>query len=149
MTAYLLLQKIPHFVYNDEIAITKLSTIRTSLKEEAENVGVKLTFLPFFIKAASNALKKFPILNSTMDANCENITYKNSHNIGVAMDTAVGLAVPVIKNVEKLNIIEIAKELNRLMKSGKEGNFTTEDLAGGTFAISNIGAVSRVFFLSN
>jgi len=137
--------KIPHFVYCDEIAVTKLSKIRKSLKKDAEEAGAKLTMLPFFIKAASNALYKFPILNASLDENCENIIYKSSHNIAVAMDTAVGLAVPVIKNVEKLSILEIAKELNRLMKSGKDGNFTTHDLTGGTFTISNIGVIGGTY----
>lgn len=97
--------------------------------------------MPFFIKAASNALQRFPVLNATLDENCENVTYKGEHNIGVAMDTKVGLAVPVIKNVEKLSIIEISNELNRLIKSGRDGTFSPQDLSGGTFTISNIGAV--------
>lgn len=138
-------------MYCDEIEITKLSTIRKSLKEEGLKQGIKLTILPFFIKATSNALKQYPILNSSLDENCENIIYKSSHNIGVAMDTAAGLAVPVIKNVEQLSILEIAKKLNELIKSGKKGSFTKEDLVGGTITISNIGAVSNfnIFLISN
>lgn len=104
--------------------------------------------MPFFIKAASNALDRYPILNATLDENCENVIYKVSHNIGVAMDTKMGLAVPVIKSVDKLTILEIATELSRLLKSGKEGNFTTNDLAGATFTISNIGMVSKEKYIN-
>lgn len=98
--------------------------------------------MPFFIKAASNALQRYPILNASLDENCEKVTYHGAHNIGIAMDTKIGLAVPVIKNVNALSIIEIAKELNRLMELGKEGSFLGSDLVGGTFTISNIGIVS-------
>lgn len=101
--------------------------------------------MPFFIKAASNALSKYPVLNSSFDANFNNVIYKKSHNIGVAMDTKVGLAVPVIKNVKNLSVIEIARELNRLMMAGKEGTFSSEDLADGTFSISNIGIIGGTY----
>lgn len=101
--------------------------------------------MPFFIKAASNALFKYPIINSSFDDTYSNIIYKKPHNIGVAMDTKIGLAVPVIKNVETLNVIQIAKELNRLMLAGKEGTFSSNDLTGGTFSISNIGVVGGTY----
>lgn len=103
---------------------------------------MKLSILSFFIKAVSQALLDHPIVNAVVDDNCENVTYRRAHNIGVAMDTKVGLAVPVIKNVEKLSILEINSELNRLISSGKSGNFVPQDLSGGTFTVSNIGAVS-------
>lgn len=78
-----------------------------------------------------------------MDSNNENIIYWKHHNIGIAMATSNGLAVPVIKKVEHLTIVEIARELNRLMKNGKNGNFSPDDLTGATFSISNIGVVSH------
>ncbi|EFA11496.1 lipoamide acyltransferase component of branched-chain alpha-keto acid dehydrogenase complex, mitochondrial [Tribolium castaneum] len=137
--------KIPHFVYSDEIAVTQLSQLRQTLKKLPETQDLKLSFMPFFIKAASNALQRFPVLNASLDENCENVTYKSEHNIGVAMDTKVGLAVPVIKNVETLSIIEISNELNRLIKSGRSGSFSPQDLAGGTFTISNIGAIGGTY----
>lgn len=98
--------------------------------------------MPFFVKAISNSLQRYPILNANVDWNTEKVVYRGSHNIGIAMDTKIGLAVPVIKNVDQLSIIEIAKELNRLMRSGKQGSFASSDLAGGSFTISNIGVVS-------
>lgn len=137
--------KIPDFVYSDEVAVTKLAQLRQAVKEECLKSGVKISYMPFFIKAASNGLLKYPVLNASVDSNCENITYKSSHNIGIAMDTKVGLAVPVIKNVQDLSVIEIAKELNRLMISGKEGTFSASDLTGGTFAISNIGVIGGTY----
>lgn len=110
-----------------------------------EVTDLKISFMPFFIKATSNALLKYPILNSSFDENYTNVIYKKPHNIGVAMDTKVGLAVPVIKNVHKLNVLEIAKELNRLMTAGKDGVFTNEDLTGGTFSVSNIGVIGGTY----
>jgi len=137
--------KIPHFVYSDEIKVTKLSKLRKELKNLPELKDTKITFLPFFIKAASNALQRYPVINSSIDEKCENIVYHKHHNIGVAMATSQGLAVPVIKNVESLTVVEIASELNRLILCGKEGNFSLSDLSGATFSISNIGIVGGTY----
>lgn len=122
--------------------MTKLSELRKTVKDLTDK---KLSFMPFFIKAASNALLKYPILNSSFDDSYSNVIYKKSHNIGVAMDTKIGLAVPVIKNVENLNVMQIAEELQRVMRAGKEGTFSSEDLNGGTFSISNIGVVGGTY----
>lgn len=138
--------KIPHFVYSDELRVTQLTSMRREVRAFLEQSGnVKLSAMPFFIKAASNALRRFPVLNATVDEGCANVTYRAAHNIGVAMDTKVGLAVPVIKNVQHLSVMEIALELNRLMQSGKQGNFKPDDLANGTFSISNIGAIGGTY----
>ncbi|XP_050314190.1 lipoamide acyltransferase component of branched-chain alpha-keto acid dehydrogenase complex, mitochondrial [Anthonomus grandis grandis] len=136
--------KIPHFGYSDEIRVTKLSKLRKELKQ-LPDLDVKITFLPFFIKAASNALKRYPIINSSLDGKCENIIYKKHHNIGIAMDTNQGLAVPVIKNVAELTIIDIAQEITRLIASGRSGNFAPSDLSGATFSISNIGIIGGTY----
>lgn len=134
-----MLQKIPQFLYSDEIKVTELSNLRKMLRNTEE---IKLSFLPFFVKAVSNALSKYPILNARLDEQCEHIIYNDKHNIGIAMDTAQGLAVPVIKNVQQLGVIDISLELQRLLKNGKEGTFSPDDLSGGTFTVSNIGSVS-------
>lgn len=97
--------------------------------------------MPFFIKASSNALSAFPVLNTRLDDKIQNIIYINNHNIGIAMDTPLGLVVPVIKDVQDKNILEIAEELNRLQGLAKQAKFAKEDLEGGTFSISNIGSV--------
>ncbi|VDK45202.1 unnamed protein product, partial [Anisakis simplex] len=137
--------KIPHFGYNDEIVMDKLIEMRNQLKELSKDRGIKMTYTPIFIKAYSLALRQFPVINATVDAKLENITYKASHNICVAMDTPDGLIVPNIKNCEQRNIWEIGVELNRLMEDARKGAVAPSDLAGGTFTISNIGAIGGTY----
>ncbi|XP_026353320.1 lipoamide acyltransferase component of branched-chain alpha-keto acid dehydrogenase complex, mitochondrial isoform X1 [Ursus arctos] len=137
--------KIPHFGYCDEVDLTELVKLREELKPIALARGIKLTFMPFFLKAASLGLLQFPILNASVDENCQNITYKASHNIGIAMDTEQGLIVPNVKNVQIHSIFEIATELNRLQKLGSAGQLSTTDLTGGTFTLSNIGSIGGTY----
>ncbi|XP_032157303.1 lipoamide acyltransferase component of branched-chain alpha-keto acid dehydrogenase complex, mitochondrial [Mustela erminea] len=137
--------KIPHFGYCDEVDLTELVKLREELKSIASARGIKLTFMPFFLKAASLGLLQFPILNASVDENCQNITYKASHNIGIAMDTEQGLIVPNVKNVQMCSIFEIATELNRLQKLGSVGQLSTTDLTGGTFTLSNIGSIGGTY----
>ena len=132
---------IPHFGLSDEIDVTNLVQLRPTLKQIAKERSVSLTYMPFFVKAVSMALTEFPIINSTVDQKCENITYKASHNIGVAMDTKQGLLVPNIKNVHNLSIVQIARELNRLQELGARSQLSGADLSNGTFTLSNIGSV--------
>lgn len=107
--------------------------------------GMKMTFMPFFIKAVSLSLQHYPVLNSHFSSDSSTITYKASHNIGVAMDTANGLLVPNIKDVQVKSVVEIAKELDRLMQLGQAGQLGMVDLTGGTFSLSNIGAVGGTY----
>lgn len=134
-------QKIPQFLYSDEITVTELSHLRRLLKTTED---MKISFLPFFVKAISNALSKYPILNASLDDQWEHIIFHRNHNIGIAVDTAQGLAVPIIKNVQEMGVLDIATDLQRLLKSGKEGTFSLNDLSGGTFTVSNIGSVSML-----
>ncbi|CAL4119822.1 unnamed protein product, partial [Meganyctiphanes norvegica] len=138
-------KKVPHFGYNDEIDMTTLAGLRKQLKEIAEQYGVRFSYMPFFIKAASMALVHYPVLNSSVDANCDNITYKASHNIGIAMDTSNGLAVPNIKGVQNLTLMEVAAEINRLQEAGSRGALKTQDITGGTFTLSNIGSIGGTY----
>ncbi|KAG8555952.1 hypothetical protein GDO81_017877 [Engystomops pustulosus] len=142
MTAAL---KIPHFGYCDEVDMTTLVTLREELKPVAESCGVRLSFMPFFLKAASLGLLQYPILNASVDENCQNITYKAAHNIGIAMDTQQGLIVPNVKNVQVRSIFEIAAELNRLQSLGSSGQLGAADLTGGTFTLSNIGSIGGTY----
>ncbi|XP_053356423.1 lipoamide acyltransferase component of branched-chain alpha-keto acid dehydrogenase complex, mitochondrial-like isoform X1 [Clarias gariepinus] len=142
MTAAL---KIPHFGYCDEVDLTELVRLRSELKGLAESRGVKLSYMPFFIKAASLGLLQFPVLNASVDESCQNITYKASHNIGLAMDTPQGLLVPNVKGVQALSVFEIAAELNRLQALGSGGQLGTADLTGGTFTLSNIGSIGGTY----
>lgn len=142
MTAAL---KIPHFGYCDEVDLSRLVSLRAELKSVTEGRGIKLSYMPFFIKAASLSLLHFPILNASVDEGCQNITYKASHNIGLAMDTSQGLLVPNVKNVQLLSVFEIAQELNRLQTLGAAGQLGTADLSGGTFTLSNIGSIGGTY----
>ncbi|KAI8116393.1 hypothetical protein FF38_14061 [Lucilia cuprina] len=138
--------KIPHFAYSDEVDMTNLMGFRDQLKEVAQENGVpKLTFMPFCIKAASIALSKYPILNSSLDLETESIIYKGAHNISVAIDTPQGLVVPNVKNVQNKNIIEIAQDLNALIERGRKGALTPQDFADGTFSLSNIGVIGGTY----
>ncbi|KIH55894.1 putative dihydrolipoyllysine-residue acetyltransferase component of pyruvate dehydrogenase complex, partial [Ancylostoma duodenale] len=137
--------KIPHFGYDDEVCADALITIRKELKEMASDRGVKLSYMPFFIKAASLALLEFPSLNASVDEKLENVIYKACHNICLAMDTPGGLVVPNIKNCEQRSIFEIAAELQRLQEDGKREKISREDLTGGTFTISNIGNIGGTY----
>ncbi|KAL8178268.1 UNVERIFIED_CONTAM: hypothetical protein K2H54_039108 [Gekko kuhli] len=137
--------KIPHFGYCDEVDLTQLIKLREELKSVADARGVKLSYMPFFIKAASLGLLHYPILNASVDENCQNITYKASHNIGVAMDTGQGLVVPNVKNVQIRSVFEIASELNRLQNLGSANQLGTADLTGGTFTLSNIGTIGGTY----
>ncbi|UJR10812.1 hypothetical protein I4U23_014999 [Adineta vaga] len=134
---------VPHFTYCDEYDMSQLVKLRKQLKKQ--NKDIKMSYLPFIIKACSQALTNHPILNAYVDAKCENITYKGSHNIGIAMDTKDGLLVPNIKNVQQLTINQIASELSRLQQLGKAGKLSTDDLTGGTFSLSNIGAIGGTY----
>jgi len=138
---------IPHFGYCDEIDMTSMALLRKQLKGNpmVKEHGIKLSFMPFFIKAASMALAEYPVLNSSIDEACENITYKASHNIGLAMDTNQGLIVPNIKNVQSLSVLDIAQELARLLDAGNKGTLGSKDLVGGTFTLSNIGSIGGTY----
>uniref|UniRef100_A0A7N6B878 Dihydrolipoamide acetyltransferase component of pyruvate dehydrogenase complex n=1 Tax=Anabas testudineus TaxID=64144 RepID=A0A7N6B878_ANATE len=142
MTAAL---KIPHFGYCDEVDLSRLVALRAELRSVAEGRGVKLSYMPFFIKAASLSLLQFPVLNASVDEACQNITYKASHNIGLAMDTSQGLLVPNVKNAQLLSVFEIAQALNRLQALGAAGQLGTAELSGGTFTLSNIGSIGGTY----
>ncbi|XP_075038637.1 lipoamide acyltransferase component of branched-chain alpha-keto acid dehydrogenase complex, mitochondrial [Mixophyes fleayi] len=136
---------IPHFGYCDEVDMTRLVHLREELKSVAESKGVRLSFMPFFLKAASLGLLQYPILNASLDEKCQNITYKAAHNIGIAMDTHQGLIVPNVKNIQVRSIFEIAAELNRLQSLGATGQLGATDLTGGTFTLSNIGSIGGTY----
>jgi len=137
--------KIPHFGYKDEIDMSQLVKLRKDLKKSCEERGVKLSYMPFIVKACSMALMHFPVLNSSYNVEAGTITYKASHNIGLAMDTPMGLLVPNIKSVQQLSVFDIAIELSRLHHLGLAGKLSTQDLSGGTFSLSNIGSIGGTY----
>ncbi len=132
---------IPHFTYSEEVDMTDLIALRLSLKETYKEQGVKLTMMPFFVKAMSLALKEFPILNSQLNDDASEIHYLNAHNIGMAVDSKIGLLVPNIKNVAQRSIVDVANEVTRLTDAARAGRLSMDDLSEGTITISNIGAL--------
>nr|WP_297349147.1 dihydrolipoyllysine-residue acetyltransferase [uncultured Glaciecola sp.] len=132
---------IPHFTVSDELVMDNLIALRSQLKPEFEKQGVKLSFMPFFIKSLSLALKSFPEINSRLTKDESELHYLSSHNIGMAIDSKIGLLVPNIKNVQNLSLFEVAQECERIINAAREGKLSNTDLSNGTISISNIGAL--------
>jgi 2-oxoisovalerate dehydrogenase E2 component (dihydrolipoyl transacylase) len=132
---------VPHFTYCEEIDMTKLIKLRGELKEVYAKQDIKLTMMPFFMKSMSLALKEFPIVNSQVNADCTELTYFDDHNIGMAVDSKIGLLVPNVKNVQIKSILELATDITRLTNDARSGRVPAADLKGGTISISNIGAI--------
>lgn len=137
---------IPHFTYCEEIDMTELIKLRLALKEtlvvkEMAKQNIKLTMMPFFMKAISLALKEFPVINSQVNEDCTELTYFNDHNIGMAVDSKVGLLVPNVKQVQTKSILDLAADISRLTYDARSGRVQSADLKGGTITISNIGAI--------
>jgi 2-oxoisovalerate dehydrogenase E2 component (dihydrolipoyl transacylase) len=133
--------KVPHFGYSERVIMDAAIGLRELMRSSVP----KFSFMPLWIKAASVALKDFPILNASLvpgkDSSTLMIEYHDYHNISIAMDTQQGLAVPVIKHVDKKSIAQISAELDVLIEKGKRNALTRQDLANGTFALSNIGSI--------
>lgn len=138
---------IPHFTYCEEIDMTELIKLRLALKDDVSiktimaNQDIKLTMMPFFMKAISLALKEFPVINSQVNDDCTELTYFNDHNIGMAVDSKIGLLVPNVKQVQTKSILELAADITRLTNDARSGRVQGADLKGGTITISNIGAI--------
>ena len=130
-----------HVTHIDEVEFTELIALRENLKPVAEKRDVKLTFLPFIMKAALTALKEFPRFNSSLDDEKQEIVMKHYYNIGFATDTPNGLIVPVVKDVDKKSIIELAREIEELSAQAREGKISLDNIQGGTFTITNIGTL--------
>ncbi len=134
-------REIPHVVLEDRIDVTKLERFRRRHKAEVEAAGGKLTMLPFVIKAVVAALKKHPRFNATIDMARGEIIQKHYYNIGVALDSARGLIVPVIPNADRMSVFEIALYLSDLIARVRDGRAGPEELQGGTFTVTNIGSL--------
>ncbi len=132
--------QVTHMDYAD---VSKLADYREKEKEEAEKRGVKLTFMPFIVKACVLALKAFPYVNSSLDGG--DIVIKQYYNIGVAVDTPAGLMVPVVKNANERTIYEISREIYRVAELARTREIQLKDLQGGTFTVTNIGSLGGVF----
>ena len=132
---------IPHFTYCEELDLTELIALREAMKAKYSNDELKLTMMPFFMKAMSLALTEFPVINSRVNADCTELTYLGRHNIGMAVDSKVGLLVPNVKDVQDKSILDIAAEVTRLTQAARLGRVAPADLRDGSISISNIGAL--------
>ena len=136
---------IPHTAVMDEIDVTELVSFREQAKLLAATEGVKLTYLAFFIKAVISGLKVYKGLNASLDEEAEEIVYKHFYNIGIAVDTPDGLMVPVIKDADQKSILELAKSIEDLTDRARNKTLKLDELTGGTFTITNYGAVGASF----
>ena len=138
--------QIPHVNSQDVVDVTKLEAFRQKHKAEIEGIGGKLTLTVFALKAIATALKTYPNFNATLDTNNSEIIIKHYYNIGVAVNTDSGLIVPVIRDVDRKSIKELAVELNDLVQRTRARKTTVEEMQGGTFTITNAGAMGGGFF---
>ena len=137
---------IPHVTQFDEADVTELEAFRKSSNDALAKSGVKLTMLAFVIKASVAALKKFPAFNASLDATGENLILKQYYHIGFAADTPNGLMVPVIKDVDKKGIAQIATEMGELSAQARDGKLKPADMQGATFTISSLGGIGGTLF---
>ncbi|WFC41682.1 dihydrolipoyllysine-residue acetyltransferase [Pseudoxanthomonas sp. SE1] len=137
---------IPHVTQHDHADITDLEALRVALNKENEKAGIKLTMLAFLMKASVSALKKFPDFNASLDASGENLTLKKYFHVGFAADTPNGLVVPVIRDVDKKGVNEIAQETGELAKKARDGKLGPAEMSGGCFSISSLGGIGGVAF---
>lgn len=129
----------------DEVDMTELVALRNRVKAETEKQGVRLSYLPFIFKALAIALRKYPSVNSSMDEARQEIVLKQYYNIGMAVATEAGLVVPVIKDVNRKSMLQIASEINELAEKARTGKLAPEDMAGSTFSVTNIGSIGALF----
>lgn len=137
---------IPHVTQHDKADITELEKLRKMYARAAEQAGGKLTITAILLKIVASALKAFPQFNASVDMKNKTIIYKKYYNIGIAVDTERGLLVPVIKNVDKKNIIELSKELVEIVEKARAKKISPEDLQGGCFTITNLGSIGGSYF---
>ena len=136
----------PHVTQFDDADITDLEAFRKSMQKDAEKKGVKLTLLAFMMKACVNALRTYPIFNSSISPDGESIIMKNYYNVGFACDTPDGLVVPVVKDVFTKDVLEIAQDLGDLSNKARERKLKMDDMQGGCFTISSLGGIGGTKF---
>jgi pyruvate dehydrogenase E2 component (dihydrolipoamide acetyltransferase) len=134
-----------HFTFVEECDVTALKELRARLRGPAEKSQVKLTFLPFFVKAVVAALKRHPTLNSAFDEATQEIVVRKSYHIGIASSTDAGLIVPVVRDADRKSILDIARDITRLAEDTKAGKAKAEDLGGSTFTITSLGQQGGLF----
>ena len=136
---------VPHFTLMDEANVTELVKLRAQAKEVGQRYGVKVTYLPFVMKALIATIREFPMFNASIDDDAAQIVYKKNFNIGFAADTPNGLMVPVIKNADQKSILEISAEITDLSTRARDGKLKVEEMKGATITITNIGSVGGTY----
>lgn len=137
--------RVPHALLVDEADVSGILAERAKLREMGEREGVRITILPFLMKAAVDALKLHPAMNSSLDEAREEIVLKKTFDIGMAVDTGEGLVVPVVRNADAKSVIELAMEIERLSAGARDGTLAPGDLSGGTFTVTSIGSIGGLF----
>jgi len=137
---------IPHVTQFDEADITDLEAFRRGQREAGEQAGVRVTLLPFIMKACVAMLKAMPEFNSSLTADGEALVYKHYYNIGVAVDTPNGLVVPVVRDVDRKGVLELSRDLAELSGRARDGKLLPADMQGGTFSISSLGGIGGTAF---
>lgn len=137
--------RVPHALLVDEADVSGLLAERARMREIGEREGVRITVLPFIMKAVAGALRLHPALNASLDEDREEIVLKKKVDVGMAVDAGDGLVVPVVRNADAKPVIELAREIERLSAAAREGTLTPGDLAGGTFTISSVGSIGGLF----
>ncbi|MDP6013830.1 MAG: dihydrolipoamide acetyltransferase family protein [Alphaproteobacteria bacterium] len=138
-------REIPHILTTHEIDATNLVAARAALNEELATDGIKLSYLPLFVKACVGALKRFPAFNASLDMTRQEIIYRHRYNVGIATATPDGLIVPVVHDADRKSVIDIAREIEALAEVARTRKVTVEQLRGGTFTISNYGSYGGTF----
>jgi pyruvate dehydrogenase E2 component (dihydrolipoamide acetyltransferase)/2-oxoisovalerate dehydrogenase E2 component (dihydrolipoyl transacylase) len=136
---------IPHYTYVDEADVTRLVELRDSLRPAFAESGVKLTYLAFFVRAVVRALKEVPLINASLDEQAGEIVLHDRYHIGIAVATPNGLIVPVIRDADRKDLVQIAREVERLSADARAGKTRLDDLRGGTFSITSIGNIGGLF----
>ena len=139
-------QLIPHVTQFDEADITDLEALRKEMKKEGAEKGIKVTFLPFLLKALSVVLREMPEFNSSLDDTNENLILKNYYHLGVAIDAPSGLIVPVVYDVDQKSVFDLSEELMDLSARAKDKKLKPGELKGGTFTISSLGGIGGTWF---
>jgi len=138
-------RSIPHYTYVDECDVTELVRLREGLRDASARLGVKITYLPFFIKAVLAALKEVPVVNATFDDETNELTLHDRYDIGIAVAAPAGLIVPVLRGADRKDLFQIAREVERLSADARAGRSKLEDLRGSAFTVTSIGGIGGLF----
>ena len=139
-------QTAPHVTLMDEVDVTLLVAHRKKFKEIAAQKGIKLTFLPYVVKALTSALREFPMLNTSFDDEASEIIHKHYYNIGIAADTDKGLLVPVVKDADRKSTFAISQEINEFATKARDGKLAPNEMKGASCSITNIGSAGGQWF---